>query len=188
MQAAHSSSQNPLPWVRRYVRLIPAGSRVLDLACGSGRHARCLLEQGYRVVAADIDLTGVNDLAHDDRVELVQADLERAQWPFEKKQFGGIIVTNYLHRPLFSNLIDSLDDEGVLIYDTFARGNERFGRPSNPDYLLREGELLDAFGIALNVMAYACGEVGEPAPAVRQSLCAVRERRSGRAIATGGPS
>jgi len=109
------------------------------------------------------------------RVEVVAADLERDGWPLTGRRFDAIVMCNYLHRPLFPHLINALARGGVLLIDTFAVGNERFGRPRNPDFLLRPGELIDAFCIALNVKAYVSGEVAAPDPAVRQSICAVRE-------------
>jgi hypothetical protein len=105
---------------------------------------------------------------------LVQADLEDdSPWPFPGERFQGIVVTNYLHRPLFPILKDSLAEGGVLIYETFMQGNERFGKPSNPRFLLRPGELLEAFK-DLTVKGYEEGEVAEPKPAMIQRLCAVR--------------
>jgi SAM-dependent methyltransferase len=165
---------SPSAWVSTHADLIRRGGRVLDLACGSGRHTRDLVDRGFRLVAADIDLAGVADLSGDSRIELIEADLENDDWPFVESRFDGIVVCNYLHRPHLPLLVDALDDGGVLIFDTFAVGNERFGRPRNPDFLLRPGELLDAFAKALSVIAYEHGEVDEPAPAVRQRLCAIK--------------
>lgn len=147
---------------------------MLDLAAGSGRHARYLRELGYRVVAADLDVSRMADLRDDDGVELVEADLENGEWPFEGRPFDGIIVANYLHRPLLPVLAESLGPGGVLIYETFAEGNEKHGRPSNPDFLLREGELMGAFGDTLAVIEYEHGYEEQPRPAVRQRICAVR--------------
>lgn len=115
----------------------------------------------------------MTELADDEGVELMQADLESAAWPFPGRCFDGIVVTNYLHRPLLSVLADSLTPGGVLIYETFAEGNEEYGRPSNPDFLLREGELQEVFS-DLTVLAYEHGYDAEPKPSVRQRICAVR--------------
>jgi len=171
-------AKKPSAWVAKHAGLIRPGGRVLDLACGRGRHTRLLLDRGFSVVAADINLAGVTDLETDEHVELVEADLENEAWPFPDTRFDGIVVCNYLHRPHFPLLIQALDDSdehpGVLIFDTFAAGNERFGKPRNPDFLLRPGELLDAFSALLSVVAYEHGEVDEPSPSVRQRLCAVR--------------
>jgi hypothetical protein len=102
----------------------------------------------------------------------VQADLENGKpWPFAGQRFGAIVVTNYLHRPLFGAIEDSLDDGGVLIYETFMIGNERFGRPSNPEFLLRPGELREAFA-SLRFVAFEEGEVARPKPAMTQRICA----------------
>jgi SAM-dependent methyltransferase len=174
----HDDTNTPSAWVETHAGLIRPGGRVLDLACGSGRHTRYLVDRGFRVVAVDINLASVTDLETDARVELIEADLENDAWPFSDTRFDGIVVCNYLHRPHFPLLIEALNDSGenpgVLIFDTFAVGNERFGKPRNPDFLLRPGELLDAFSASLTVVAYAQGEVNEPDPGVRQRLCAVR--------------
>lgn len=162
------------PWVRRHAGLIPAGSAVLDIACGAGRHTRFLAGRGHRVTATDIDLSGVTDLGDDDRVELIECDLEHSPWPFASRRFGGIVVTNYLFRPLFKHMIAGLAGGGVLIYDTFAAGNERFGRPRNAAFLLQPAELLDAFCADLRIIAYDHGRIDGPKPAVRQRLCAER--------------
>ena len=160
-------SDSPSGWVVRWAPLIGRGP-VLDVASGSGRHARFLAARGLQVLAVDRELQEIPG------VEGVQADLEGGDpWPFAGRRFGAIVVTNYLHRPLFPRLADSLDDKGVLIYETFMAGNERYGRPSNPDFLLRPGELLEAFG-ALTVAAFEQGVVERPKKAVVQRICAVR--------------
>jgi SAM-dependent methyltransferase len=161
----------PSSWVARYASLIPLPGPVLDLAAGGGRHTRYFKGLGYRVVAVDRDVSKLADA----QAVIIEADLEGGRWPFEKGVFAGIVVTNYLHRPLFPRIAASLLPGGVLIYETFGLGNERFGRPSNPDFLLKPGELL-AFAQAagLVVRAYACGAVAEPRPAVLQRVVAVR--------------
>lgn len=126
------------------------------------------------MVAVDIDVSGLEDLEDDEKVEIVEADLEACGWPFGSRLFDGIVVTNYLHRPLFPVLRDSLAAGGVLIFETFAKGNERYGRPSNPDFLLEPNELLDAFATELTVVAYEHGFETEPRPAVRQRICAIK--------------
>lgn len=163
---------DPSLWVQRFAPLIAAGGSVLDLACGGGRHARWLAAQGYGVQAVDRDLTQFGGPMPG--VHLLQADLERGDWPFVERAFHGVVVTNYLHRPLFPHLVRALKPEGVLIYETFAVGNERFGKPSNPDYLLRPGELLEVVRGHLRVTAYEDVEVREPKPAMVQRICAVR--------------
>lgn len=162
----------PSPWVIRFMPLITDGSAVLDLACGRGRHAVFLADAGYNVTAVDRDLSS---LPAQDRINLVEADLEDGSpWPLAGRDFDGIVVTNYLHRPLFPVLIDSLRPGGVLIYETFAVGNEAFGRPTNPDFLLRDGELFAAVAGELSVVAYEAGKVDLPKTAVIQRIAAVK--------------
>jgi SAM-dependent methyltransferase len=159
-------------WVRRFSALIVPGGTVLDLACGRGRHARWLRSQCLSVVAVDRDEQALSILAHESGIEVRCADLEDGSWPFAPASFDGLVVTNYLHRPLFPALVDVLRPGGVLIYETFAVGHERFGRPSNPAFLLRRDELLQVFG-AHQIVAFEQGEVRDPAPAVVQRICAV---------------
>ena len=165
----------PSPWVERHARLLAPGARVLDVAAGSGRHARLLRRLGHPVTAVDRDTAGLTDLVAD--CEVVAADLEGAPWPFAGRRFGGIVVTNYLHRPLLPRLADALEPDGVLIYETFAAGNEAHGRPSNPDFLLRDNELLEAFAGRLTVVAYQHGLDQHPRPAVRQRIVALGRGR-----------
>lgn len=176
MTASHRAKLLPSPWVVKHAEMISAPGPVLDLACGGGRHTRLLHQLGYRVVAADIDLSGVADMRAKPGVQLVDADLENSDWPFAANAFAGIVVTNYLHRPLFPKLIDSLCIDGVLIYETFAIGNEQYGRPRNPTYLLAQNELRIAFGALLQTIA--CEQVIETGttPAVRQRICARKSR------------
>ena len=157
-------------WVRRHAHLIEAKGAVLDLAAGSGRHTRFFKDLGHRVTAVDRDVSRLANLAGDPAVEAIVADLETGSpWPLEERRFAGIVVTNYLHRPLLPRLADALVPGGILIYETFGLGNERFGKPRNPDFLLRPGELLDfAQDFDLTVLAYHCGEVALPHPAMLQ--------------------
>jgi len=171
----HSEELPPSPWVQRWAPRIAPASEVLDLACGEGRHARYLAARGHRVTALDRDGAALAALGKLTGVVTLCADLEDGSpWPLAGRRFGAIVVTNYLHRPLFGNLIDALAPQGVLIYETFMAGNERFGKPSNPQFLLRPGELLEAFAAALGVVAFEQGVVARPKPAVIQRLCAVR--------------
>lgn len=159
------------PWVERFASLVPAGRSVLDLACGSGRHAAYFTGLGFRVTALDRD---VSKLVPGTAAEVVEADLEGSDpWPLAGRRFDGIVVTNYLYRPLFPVLVASLNPGGALIYETFAVGNEKFGRPRNPDFLLREGELLEAVSGTLKIVAYEAGMVGGDNPAVVQRIAAV---------------
>jgi len=140
------------------------------VACGAGRHAMVFAERGFEVLAVDRD-----EQALPGSIRFVRADLEDGSpWPWPGKRFAAIVVTNYLHRPLFPRLVDSLDEGGVLIYETFMAGNERYGRPSNPDFLLRPGELLEAFG-TLTVVAFEQGTVERPKKAALQRICVIRE-------------
>jgi SAM-dependent methyltransferase len=158
--------------VTRFAPLVRSGGSVLDLACGSGRHVRWLVAQGYRVTGVDRDAAALAELADlGASVDLVTADLEGAPWPLPGRRFDGIVVTNYLWRALLPRLAEALAPEGVLVYETFALGNEAFGKPSNPDFLLRPGELLAAFE-GLRVLAFEDGYEGEP-PRCVQRLAAL---------------
>ncbi len=173
MAPMHGGSA-PSSWVTRFAHLAPKHMPVLDLACGGGRHTRYFLEQGYRVTATDIAMSEILDLEREDRVELVKRDLEDGSiWPFGTQTFGCVVVTNYLHRPILKPLVATVDFGGVLIYETFAQGNEAYGKPSNPDYLLKPGELLETVRGTLQVVAYEHGQVKSPTPSVRQRICAV---------------
>lgn len=163
------------PWVGRYAPLVPGGA-VLDLACGSGRHARHLAALGHEVVAVDRDATALA-AASGPGITTSAIDLEEegAVWSFGPHRFAGIVVTNYLHRPLFAHMLASLAPNGVLIYETFADGNAQFGKPSNPAFLLRPGELLElAREHGLRVVAFEDGVITEPKAAMVQRLCAVK--------------
>ena len=173
---AAAASPAPSAWVERFAARVPAGGAVLDLACGSGRHTRLFLARGHGVVALDRDISGLADLAGTPGLESIEADLEDGRpFPLAGRGFAGIVVANYLHRPLFPDLIGALAPGGVLIYETFARGNERFGKPSNPDFLLEPGELLEAVRGRLRVIAYEDLVVERPRPAAVQRLCALRD-------------
>ena len=176
MPLQYFQSDAPSPWVVRFAPLIAAGGRVLDLACGKGRHARHLAALGHAVEAVDRDeeaLAGLADLAG---VTTREADLEGGPWPYYGHAFDGIVVTNYLHRPLLPNLLAALGENGILIYETFMVGNERFGKPENPAYLLRSGELLEIVRKRFTVIAFEQGEVAGPRPAVVQRICVGRGR------------
>jgi SAM-dependent methyltransferase len=143
---------------------------VLDVAAGSGRHTTFFADRGHRVTAIERD---ASKLPQRDDVEIVIADLEGgAPWPLPGRKFGAVVVTNYLHRPLIPTLIESLSAGGVLIYETFMQGNERFGKPSNPDFLLKDGELLDLVRGRFSVTAYEARIVSEPHMAMVQRIAA----------------
>ena len=163
----------PSAWVQRWLAWIRPGGAVLDIACGAGRHARLLARLGFEVDAVDRDAALFADPPA--TVSLRQADIESGPWPYPGRRFDGIVVTNYLHRPLLPTIVDSLEAGGLLIYETFARGNERFGKPSNPAFLLEPGELLEAVRGKLRVVAFEDLVVDDPRPAAVQRLCARRE-------------
>jgi SAM-dependent methyltransferase len=169
---AHGASA-PSQWLVRWADSIPAGGCVLDVAAGRGRNARWLASRGHPVDAVDSDPEALATLSQVTGVHVLCADLEKAAWPCPPGRYAGVVVTHYLHRPLFPELIKALAPAGVLIYETFALGNERFGRPSNPDFLLRPGELLEAVRGRLRVIAYEDVFVDQPKPALVQRICAV---------------
>lgn len=166
----------PSAWVRRFIPLIRPGGRVLDLAAGAGRHTRLLIDMGFAVTAVDRDIAGLRPLAGA-RCDVHALDLEIGAPESVLGSLGGgydgIVVTNYLFRPLFAPIAAALASGGVLIYETFAVGNERLGRPRNPDFLLRPGELLEAFA-PLTIVAFEEGEVSRPRPSVIQRIAAVK--------------
>jgi SAM-dependent methyltransferase len=169
--AGDHENLNPSAWVERWSRAALAGTRVLDVACGSGRHAVLFASRGCTVTAVDRDpgcgaaFAGIRNIA------FVAADLEAGPWPL-REEFDAIVVTNYLHRPLAAALLDALAPGGLLIYETFAAGNADFGRPSNPDFLLAPRELLDTLGAGLRVLAFEDGYVAVPRPAMVQRIAA----------------
>lgn len=167
------SADAPSPWIVRFAPLIAGPA--LDLACGRGRHVRWLLARGLAVTALDRRIAGLADLAGTPALETIEADLENGDgWPLGTRRFATIIVTNYLWRPLLPAIVGAVDDGGTLLYETFAQGNERFGKPANPDFLLGPGELLDAVRGEFQVVAYEQGQISQPRPAVVQRICAVR--------------
>jgi SAM-dependent methyltransferase len=164
----------PSPWVQRWSALLREGASVLDLACGSGRHLRWFAQRGCRVTGVDRDAAALEPLRS--LGEIVVADIENGPWPFAGRRFGAVVVTNYLWRPLLPAIVESVADGGVLIYETFAAGNETVGKPSRPDFLLRPGELLQA-SADLRVIGYEDGFLADPERYV-QRLAAVRETPS----------
>ncbi|NKB19177.1 MAG: SAM-dependent methyltransferase [Alphaproteobacteria bacterium] len=173
-------SDKPLDWVIRFAPLIHAGGAVLDLACGNGRHANYLAGVGHIVTAVDRNLSGFTRIGNNDFYELIEADLEDgSEWPLRSRRFKAIIVTNYLYRPLFPAIIDALDTNGILIYETFSLGNAKYGRPSNPDFLLTPGELLSVCKNKLRVIAFEEGLIENPTRAVKQRICAINRSRNG---------
>ena len=162
----------PSGWVQRWSTLVPPGAMVLDLACGSGRHVRWFAQRGAKLTGVDRDAAALEPLRG--LGEMIVADLESGPWPLEGRRFDAVVVTNYLWRPLLPRIVDSLAAGGVLIYETFALGNETVGRPSNPEFLLRPGELLDA-ARGLRIVAYEDGFLEQPDARFVQRIAAVRE-------------
>lgn len=167
-------AEAPSPWVARFAHLVQPGGAVLDVAAGAGRHSRFFVQRGCSVDAVDRDPALVAATADLAGVRSLVADIEMGAWPYQGRRFDAVIVTNYLHRPLFPVLRDAVGDGGVLLYETFARGNEAYGRPSNPAFLLRPHELLDVFMAEFFVVAYEDGVIDTPRRARVQRLCAMR--------------
>ncbi len=166
----------PSPWVARFAPLIPAGGEVLDLACGGGRHARLLAGLGYRVEAVDRDADALATLAGVANVTTRCADLEGGPWPYYACGFDGIVVSRYLYRPLLPLLFNCLNESGILIYETFMVGQEQHGKPGNPAFLLRFGELLELMHKRFTVIAFEQGEIAGDVPQVIQRICIRRGR------------
>ena len=162
----------PSSWITRFAGEIESGGPVLDLACGSGRHSLFLLQLGLRVTACDIDVSALMDIQEEAGLEIFAADLENGAWPFFERQFAAVVVTNYLHRPLFPDILAALTPGGLLLYETFAAGNESLGRPRNPDYLLKRGELLSSVFAALTILAYEDLTISDPKPTAVQRIFA----------------
>ena len=162
----------PSTWIERFAARVPSGP-VLDVAAGAGRHTRFFQELGHPVTAIDRDVSRLLAFAADPTVTVIPRDLEgEPPWPFAGQTFAAVVVTNYLHRPLFPALLLSVAPGGLLLYETFAAGNERFGKPSHPDHLLRPGELLEVVRDTLQVVAYEHLVVDTPYPAVVQRVAA----------------
>ena len=171
----HDAQLNASPWVKRFATQIPKGGLVLDLACGAGRHTIFLADLGYSVLAVDQDVSLIEQNTNS-LITSKATNLELDEWPLDGLEFSGIVVTNYLYRPHWDQLPKMLAKGGVLIYETFAQGNAQFGKPSNPNFLLNPGELLNlAARHALKVLAYEDLYVDEPKPAMVQRLCALKE-------------
>jgi len=177
---AHSSRHlgmtEPSDWFRAFQPLIAAGGSVLDVAAGGGRHTRFFADAGYQVTALDRNTGPLMPFGETHGVEVIEADLEDdTPWPFGGRTFDAVAVCNYLHRPLFGDLIAALKPGGVLLYETFALGNEIYSKPRNPDHLLKSGELIELVGGRLQVVAYRHGIVqGGECPGVKQMICAVK--------------
>jgi SAM-dependent methyltransferase len=163
-------TEAPSAWVQRWTHLVPAGGAVLDVACGLGRHMRWFSRHGHPVTGVDRAREAVEAVAG--LGEAVLADIENGPWPFGGRAFAGVIVTNYLWRPLLPNILQCVAPGGVLLYETFAAGHETVGKPSRPDFLLQPGELLRV-SAELRVVAFEDGFLDEP-PRFVQRIAAVR--------------
>ncbi len=162
----------PSSWITTWAGLVPAGANVLDVAAGGGRHALYFAGRGHKAVALDRDVSKLADLPD---IEVVQADLENGDpWPLAGRKFGAVIVANYLHRPLMETLVDAVEAGGVLLYETFMVGNERFGRPKSPEFLLKDGELLELVRGRFSTVAYEARLISEPHMAMVQRIAARR--------------
>lgn len=170
----HAALDRPSGWVERWAEQLRPGGTVLDVACGGGRHARFFASRGHRVTAVDRDAAALAGLRGIAVVDVTCADIEAGPWPYAGRNFDAVVVTNYLHRPLFPALLGVLAPGGVWIYETFAVGNERYGRPANPDFLLKPGELLAVVQGQLRVMAFEDLYVDTPKPAMVQRICAIK--------------
>ncbi len=169
------TSTVPSPWVQRFAAQIPANATALDLACGSGRNGRWLMARGLRVTFLDRDVSAVSDLAPAAGTEIFEADLETGgPFPVAGRQFDCVVVTNYLWRNILGDICAAVSPGGWLIYETFGVGNEAFGRPRNPDFLLRSGELVETVRDRFQIIGYEHGQRDIPSPAVIQRLAAIR--------------
>jgi len=167
---ADARGPQPSPWIVQWAELVPTGATVLDVAAGSGRHTIFFAGRGHKVTAVDRDIAA---LQADSNVEVIKADLEDGSpWPLASRRFGAVVVSNYLHRPLMPDLLAALEPGGVLLYQTFMVGNERFGKPSRPEFLLKDGELLDLVRGSFSVVAYEARLISAPSMAMVQRIAA----------------
>jgi SAM-dependent methyltransferase len=175
MSANHGSIGGPSPWIVRWGAGVPPGGQVLDVACGGGRHCEWFAGRGCRVLGIDRDPAIARLSGLYAGIEVLVADIEGGPWPPGARRFDAVVVTNYLHRPLMPTLVEAVAPGGWLLYETFAAGNERFGKPSNPDFLLRPGELLELVRGVLRVVAFEDVEITDPRRAMVQRIAARRE-------------
>ena len=166
----------PSPWIRRFGAHVSSSANALDLACGVGRNGRWLMTRGIHVTFLDRNITGIADLSGAERAEIIEADIETGgPLPIGESKFNCVVVTNYLWRANLPNIFDAVAPNGILIYETFGTGNEAFGRPRNPDFLLQPQELLNSAKGIFHILAYEHGQRYLPSPAIMQRLAAIRK-------------
>jgi SAM-dependent methyltransferase len=170
----HHEDSQASPWLCRHAQHIRPQGRVLDVAAGTGRNARWLAQQGFKVEAVDYNAEALSSMHGIARITTRIADLENSAWPYAGQKFNAIVVCRYLHRPLLPLLTANLMTQGVLIYETFMRGHEAYGRPQNPDFLLRSNELLHVFSTDLTIIAFEQGKLEQTPPAIMQRICAIK--------------
>ncbi|MBP5857398.1 class I SAM-dependent methyltransferase [Marivibrio halodurans] len=174
MTTPHDHSR-PSPWIARFADDVPEGGAILDLACGAGRHGRHFLARGHAVTFLDRDIGRLHDLRGVDGARIVEADLETdGPFPLDGERFAAVVVVNYLWRPILKDIPRLVAPGGLLLYETFMAGNEALGRPRNPDFLLRPGELRDLAAPAFDILAFEEGRTESPAPAIKQWIAARR--------------
>lgn len=158
----------PSPFIMEWFPKIPFDGHVLDIACGKGRHTRAALDAGMKVTAIDKDTSGLRDLLTNPNLEIITSDLETKRWPLDARTFDAVIVTNYLWRPLFPYIVNAISSGGHVLYETFAIGNEKFGKPGNLGFLLQPGELINAFQDSCQTLEFWEGLEVDPKSAYRQ--------------------
>lgn len=167
-------SEEPSQWIVKYAPLIIKKGRVLDLACGNGRHAMWFAKHDFYVDAMDCDAQVTSSMEAINNINVIIADVEASDWPQSDQRYDGLVVSRYLYRPLLQTLATMLNPGGVLIYETYMVGNEHYGKPSNPDFLLRPNELFEVYSPLLSIVSFEQGEEGMPRPAVMQRICATK--------------
>ena len=168
---AHEQSQ-PSAWFVSHAHLVPAGATLLDVACGYGRHAKYFAERGARVTAVDRDAAALASFADVSNITAELRDLENDAWPYGADSFDAVIVCNYLWRPTLATLLDCIRPGGVLLYETFMDGNEKFGKPSRPDFLLRSDELIAHVSRDFEIVEFAQG----PEHTADGEICAMKQK------------
>ena len=167
-------------WIKRWTHLVPPRGSVLDIACGQGRHMKWFTEKGHAVVGVDRSPEAINTAARFGAA--IRADIENDPWPLMKgdqiRQFDAVIVTNYLWRPLFPVIAQSVAPGGLLLYETFSQGNETVGKPSRADFLLRPAELLSAFE-TMRIIAFEEGFLENPSRFVQRIAAIQPDSRAG---------